>query len=118
VVAPGVLSISQAQAARYLPEVGQVQRPTTTRNRYGEEVRSWANVGGTVPCRIGPMTRRDQDEYAGRYADLNASVMTLPADTDIRARDRVVVAGRTFEVEQDNGPHSYDITRRVVVVER
>ncbi len=80
-----------------LSDVGHLSRGTVVDDAGGggsvTEV-----LSGTIPCRIDPLSGGERD-LAGRISERSTHVLSVPAGTDLSARDRFVIDGRgTFEV--------------------
>lgn len=102
-----------------LPDSCQVVRRSTVPDGAGGTTDTWANQGGAVACRLSPVSRSDrlaEREVAGELVAVTYWTLTFPDATDVTERDRVTVAGRTFEVTSV-GTRSWEISRRVLVVE-
>lgn len=98
-----------------LPDTAQVRRKTLTSDGMGGQTESWATVA-TVACRVAPSGRPEERAVAERLASVSVWTVTLPALTDVRAVDRLVVGARTFEVVGVLA-RSDEVGRRVVCVE-
>lgn len=71
-------------------------------------------AAGTVSCRIAPLGQGERE--VGDRMDPNAKwVVTLPANTSLDLKARIVTGGGTFSVLAIRAPRSYEITRRVEV---
>lgn len=71
---------------------------------------SWS-VAGTVSARLAPLTGSER-EIADRIASDASYLITLPAETSITVKDRVVMGGGTFNVMAIRKRTS-EITRQV-----
>lgn len=81
-----------------LPDSATISRVTLTTTSLGGSSEVWATVA-TVACRVSPTTVSSVErETASVEMAVSPWTITLPANTDIRVTDRVVSAGRTFEV--------------------
>ena len=99
-----------------LPDTAQVQRKTLTSDGAGGFTEAWTTVA-TVACRVAPSGQSPQERaIAERLASTSIWTLTVPALTDVRPADRLVVGGRTFEVAAVLA-RSDEISRRVVCVE-
>lgn len=101
-----------------LPDTAIIQRKTRAGDGQGGGTETWAAVG-TVPCRVSPVeTRGDDESIAGdRTLQTVDYVITVPQGTDVRAVDRLVSGGVTYEVVKVKGPRSWELARRVDVVQ-
>lgn len=80
-----------------LSDLGQVGSGTVTDDGGGGGTTTWS-YGGTIPCRIDPITGSEL-VTAGRLSDRSTHTVTVPAGTTVLAASRFVIAGRgTFEV--------------------
>lgn len=81
-----------------LPDTALVSRRTLTPDGYGGASDSWATVA-TVACRVSPDAFAGGERpIAGGEQAIAAWLITLPAETDVTATDRIVIGARTFEV--------------------
>lgn len=94
-----------------------ILRSTTTPDGAGGHRTSYA-VLRTVTCRMSAAGGRDADLLAGRLSNgQSAWRITVPAQTDVTAADRVAVDGRTFEVLQVL-EHTNETARVLLCMER
>lgn len=105
----------RAVAAQALPGTAVIQTESFTDDGGGGGTLGWS-AAGTVSCRIAPMTGSERD-IADRVAEDAESVVTLPADTDIDASDRLLIDGRTYNVLHVRERDAWELTRRVEVGE-
>lgn len=102
--------------AMALPGTAVISRRTLAADGMGGFTESWAAVG-TVTCRVGPASESGAERMiADRITETDAWVLTLPAETSVLAKDRIVAEGRTFEVVNAIA-HSWETARRVVAIE-
>lgn len=95
---PTELAAMRATVEASLPDTAQVQRRTLTPDNAGGHVETWSTLV-TVPCRIAPAGRSpDERVIAERLTTTTLFTVTLPAFSDVRANDRLVVGSRTFDV--------------------
>lgn len=93
-----------------------ISRKTLVSDGMGGFTETWA-ASGTVSCRVWPATESGAESLiADRITESDAWVITVPYNTDITAKDRVVADGRTFEVISAIA-HTWETARRVVAVE-
>lgn len=73
----------------------------------------------TVSCAIAPLSAQENAEptTGGKITADSDWIVTLPALTTITTKDRIVIAGTTYEVTSLRAPRSDEITRRVEVSE-
>lgn len=111
------LASMRATMAASLPDTCVIQRKTLTADGQGGRSEAWA-AAGTVACRIAPLQVRGQAEVAaaGRVLETGDFIATLPNGTDVRAVDRLVSGGVTYEVVKVKGPRSWELSRRCQVV--
>lgn len=112
------LDFLRGVAAGFRPEAWVVQRAAETATGDGTS-QSWSTVAsGTSGCRISTRSESGSEALGAGQAvrALGRRVVWLPALTDVTARDRIVVGGRTFEV-QDVQARSYEAERGCVCVE-
>ncbi len=99
-----------------LPDTATVQRKTLTSDGAGGYTESWGTVA-TVACRVSPGGQLTQERViAESLAATSIWTLTLPALTDVRPLDRILVGSRTFEVA-GVGARSDEVSRRVVCTE-
>jgi len=99
-----------------LPDTATIQRVSRTPDNAGGASESWEKVA-TVACRVAPSGRAPEDRAVAERLNVTSSwTITVPAETDVRAGDRVVVDARTFEVLAVLAG-SYETARRVVCSE-
>ena len=80
-----------------LSDTGQVGTNTTTDDGGGGVTSGWS-WGGTVPCRIDPLTD-NETLAAGRISDRSTHVVTCPPGTPVTVNSRFLIANRgTYEV--------------------
>ena len=107
-ISPALLDFLRSVQAGFLPELAAISRYTETNGPDGV-VRDWQTVAADVPCRISSRTTSASEGVGGDAQVRNVGDwrLWLPAMTDVTVRDRIVVAGRTFEVERVEG-ESYE----------
>lgn len=104
-----------------LPDTAEVRRATRTSDGLGGVTETWTAVA-TVSCRVAPLGRQARAEVVAALPVERAGwLITLPADTAVQNRDRVVVTSmapaRQFEVLGRLAPRSWELCARVVAVE-
>lgn len=76
-----------------------IQRPTLTSDGMGGRNESWVAIG-TVDCRLKFPNIQNMERIAGGQVLSSASVrLAVPVGTDLKATDRVVSGGKTYEVK-------------------
>lgn len=74
-----------------------------------------SSAAGTVDCRVSPTGLQPGEvEMARQVGAAQVWEITMPANTDIRATDRITSGTTTYEVVDIRGPRSYELHRRVV----
>lgn len=105
-----------------LPGTVVIERPTLTDNGAGGQIAVWASpTGGTVSGRLSPRMERAGEELPMGNDAVTAHrrfIVTLPNGTDVRATDRLVTYGGTYDINNLDNPRSYAIDMRVDVVLR
>lgn len=103
-----------------LPGTVVIERPTLTDNGAGGQVTTWV-AAGTVSGRLSPRMERAGEELPMGNDAVTAHrrfIVTLPNGTDVRATDRLVTYGGTYDINNLDNPRSYAIDMRVDVVLR
>jgi head-tail adaptor len=91
-----------------MPDTMVVWRYTTASDGMGGLTETWAAVG-TVTGRVAPAGRAGSEQIiAERLTASEPWVITVPTGTTVYARDRFVIAGRTFEVEYVNEHEAWE----------
>lgn len=91
--------LNQLRGAAWLglADSGQVGAGTVTDDGGGGVTTGWT-YGGTVPCRIDPLTS-NETLAAGRISDRSTHLVTVPPGTPVTTSSRFVIANRgTYEV--------------------
>lgn len=102
----------RATAERALPGTAVIQNGTLTTDGGGGYTEAFTpRVGGTVACRVAPLTGSERETGDRITADAGY-VITLPAETTVETDDRIVVAGITYNVTAVRD-RSWEITRRL-----
>lgn len=105
-----------------MPDVAVIFKPVRVKDDSGGLNETWDDQT-PVEARISPLaggvgSASAEALVAGRIGTAEAWVLTVPFDTDIDEIDRLVIDGdRGFEVAVVLGPRSWEISRRVIVVE-
>lgn len=100
-------------AAQALPGTAIIQTFTVTDDGGGGGTAAWTSAG-TVDCRIAPLSGSER-EIADRIAEDAESIVTLPAETVVTTKDRMLIAGGTFNVLALRDRNEWEITTRVEV---
>jgi hypothetical protein len=92
-------AINQLRGLQWLAlsDAGQVGAGTVTGDTGGGGTTSW-NYGGTIPCRIDPLSD-NESLVAGRISDRSTHLVTAPPGTPVATNSRFLIANRgTYEV--------------------
>lgn len=110
------LASLRRESEKFLPDSCVIQRVTYTRETDGGQTEAWTDLA-TVACRVAPSGyQASEPVVADRPVQQATYIVTLPAETDVTARDRISWSGRTFQVVSVV-PRSWEIVRRVYVSE-
>ena len=76
-----------------------ISRHTLTGDGMGGKTEDWV-AAGTVTCDVWQIPRTAMREHitGGQVTQLGDWYITMPYDTDITAKDRCIIGGRTYEV--------------------
>lgn len=87
------------------PDRCSISRPTFTRTDYGTTTKDYNTVEDSIGCSWGP-AGKDAKEYlrAAKLTGVTAYQFTLPAGTDVKPQDRIVVEARGNEPE-----HTFEV---------
>ncbi len=95
---PNELQDIRAEANQILVETAEIRRRQTVPDGAGGFTVSWQPVG-TVKCRLAPVGDSAQERaIADKLTAKVILTVLLPAETDIRHTDRLVVGSRILEV--------------------
>lgn len=100
-----------------LPDTCTVYRLTRTSDGAGGYTEAWAATGAAVACRVSPAGTGAEREVAARLGAVATWMVTLPAGTDVTAKDKILTSTQTLQVEAALAPRSWEISRRVVCKE-
>jgi len=99
-----MLTAAELSAMREVEEsvmssTGIIKRRTLASDGMGGYTETWAAVG-TVDCDVWQINQRGNREpvTGGQVVSKSDWFITVPYNTDLTARDRVEVDGRTFEI--------------------
>ncbi len=110
------LASMRATAQSAMPDQCQVQRVTRASDGAGGFTETWVTVA-TLPCAIAPMRGRPEERAIAEQIKARVLwVLLVPAGSDVRTEDRLVVGTRTFEVH-GTGERSYEITNDCICSE-
>lgn len=111
-ISAGELALLRSEAGKSLVDTCVIRRATFTKDAAAGDVETWADLA-TVACRVAPSSYQQAErEVGGQTAQAVTYVVTLPAGTDVTARDRIAWLGRLFGVVSVV-PRTDEITRRV-----
>ena len=100
-----------------LPESVGIGRRSQASDGAGGYTDTWSTVA-SVAGRVSPGGLTPQERaIAERLVGVQTWTITLPALTDVRAADRLIVGSRTLEVVGVLAPRSYELCTRCVCVE-
>jgi hypothetical protein len=79
-----------------------INRPTAgvVNDRYNQNVYSDVVVGADVPCRLVEKSVKLLDEKTSEYAWIKATVLLLPAGTDVKTKDTALVNNVIYRIRQ------------------
>ena len=110
------LTAMRATLNASLPDTCEISRVTLEPDGAGGQTETWETIV-TVACRVAPSGRSPQERViAERLSNESTWTLTLPAETDVQAGDRIVVGTRTFRVAGVL-TRSFETARRVVCSE-
>lgn len=102
--------------ANALPDTATIRRHTTASDGGGGTTQTWADLA-TTACRISPVGGGEGATDGDRIADESTHIATLPAETDVTESDRLIVAGRTYEVTLVRSRGTWELSRRCEIKE-
>jgi hypothetical protein len=75
-----------------------ISRPTAevARDRYNANVYSGVTVGAEVACRLVEKSVKIMNEQSAEYSWIKAKVLLLPAGTDARVNDEIIIGDVTY----------------------
>lgn len=103
------LAFMRATQSEALPGTAIIQGTVNLSDGQGGYYETWQNVG-TVPARLYPRNNRSYQESASGGAQLISMTtwwVTMPWDTVVDARNRVSMAGRTWEIVSVNNDEDW-----------
>ncbi len=112
----GEIESMRAATASAMPNMADVIRVTSGADGMGGTTTA-EGVVGSYRARLGSVSEEDQDIYADKLGGKVGFIISLPARTDVKVRDRIRLAGRHFEVLAAPDRAEWELTRRAVVVE-
>lgn len=95
-----------------LPGTAVIQNGTLTSDSGGGYTEAFTpRTGGTVACRLAPVSGNEREEGDRINADADY-IITLPATTTVETDDRIVIGAITYNVVAVRD-RSWEVTRRV-----
>jgi hypothetical protein len=118
---PNATKLSQYQQidqTGFMPATCNILRDTPTSDGQGGWTSNYVAVTTGLACRLRSLGDDAQEiEVAGELAGLTRWVLSIPAGTDIRARDRVQVGTATYEVVDPLSLATWGAERRVILAQ-
>ena len=100
------LDYARSYLAPLLTDTAEIRRTTTTANAEGGQTETEAVVA-TVPCRLEAQSSSSaigsERAEGGRVVAVTLWTCYLPAGTDVRPQDALMVNGVRYEVTDDSG---------------
>jgi len=109
------LTAMRAQAAVSMVEVVVIWTATNATDGQGGSTPTWATA--TTMGRLAAGGGVSEQALAEALGSRTAWTVWLPYGTAVTAQNRIVIAGRTFEVLGIVAPHTYETARGAVCVE-
>jgi hypothetical protein len=119
------LTAMRATILLTMPSTGIIQRTAVAPDGMGGKVETWNAVGATS-CRISPGVNAPWrtmganavlQEIQGGLDQRQGILITVPAGTDIRPYDRLVVGPHTYSIVSVWPDRTYEIAMRVMAFE-
>lgn len=114
------LASMRATLNRTLPDTATIQRDTLGSDGSGGQTVSSTATTGPFACRVAATastTQRGEQVIAGKLDAVGVWTITLPAGTDVKATDRILIGSRTFDVTLPLRPRSWQLSCRVLCTE-
>ncbi len=89
-----------------------IQRPTNTQDAIGGTVESWGTKASNVPCLVRQLSAQERTGV-GRELLVSTHRLYCEATVDVRASDRIIYGGYTFDVNSVYNPD--DLNRHLEV---
>ena len=115
-LATAELDALRATVEAHLPDTAVIWRKTWTGDGQGGGTETWAAVG-TAACRKSLPNSAREVAMAGRLGEVATWVVSLAHDTDVTAKDRLVIGSSTLEVSGPSGDPSWNLGKRLLTVE-
>lgn len=115
IINPDQIAYMRAAQGELMPDQATIEVLNVAPDGYGGQSSTWVAVPGTVPCRVMPASGTDTTgrQVAERLYGDASTIITLPAETQIKLGDRVVVAGQRYEVRTQPVGGSMETARQV-----
>lgn len=110
------LAAIQATQLLTLTDACTITRRALVSDGAGGQTETWPTTI-TTTCRVAPVAASEA-VLAGQQRIVANWKITLPANTDVRGEDRIVVGARSFEVVAIMGPETRESARIVLCQER
>lgn len=110
------LTAMQTTQTQTLVDACTISRRTMASDSAGGQTATYATAATTV-CRVAPLNGREA-VLAGQQRIVATWKVTLPASTDVRDADRIVVGSRSFEVIAIQGAETRETARVCLCQER
>jgi len=107
----------QATQAAALPATCSIQRASLTPDGAGGWTAAWATLASGVACRLSAVSTPTERVVAQKYEGRTLWQLTLPASTDIRHEDRVIIGSASYEVVGIQSGGAWETARRVLLVQ-
>jgi head-tail adaptor len=116
-IGAGALTWMRSVQQRAMPGTVVIERCSLTPDAMGGMEETWAAVG-TVAGRVYPQDVRSMAEpiAAAQISEKSRWFASLPVGTDVLASDRLLYAGRTWEVARVNNDEMWQTAVRCEVV--
>lgn len=113
------LTAMRAVQAQTFDMSAAITRRAVSQNATTGRASETPSTVATVACRVAPGKASDRERIeAGRVVSGTIWRVTVPATTDVRLNDALVVGSRTFEVMAVWGAESRETARVCLCVER
>lgn len=93
-----VESLRAREQAAWMPVRATISRVTRVSDGAGGTTETWGTHLTGVRCRVDLPSSGAEEQVAGQIQSVATVIVTVPHGTDVTARDRLTVDGRTFEV--------------------
>lgn len=114
------LTAMRADVAQMLPQTAVISAPTwVSDGSGGGTVTHSAVTGGTVACRLDPLSLRSKEASltAGQETLLVGYRATFPYDAPLAQNYQVVVDSHTYQIMQLDADHAQRVSRRAILQE-